>query len=422
MRFEKIHFANPQGEKISARLDLPTEGPPVAYTLFAHCFTCSKNLVAVRHISQALTARGFAVLRFDFTGLGESEGEFSETNFSSNVADLIAAANFLEEHYEAPRILVGHSLGGAAVLQAAGRLPGTVAVATIGAPYDPGHVEHLFESSKAEIEATGEAVVNLGGRPFTIKKQFLDDLDAQTVEETIKNLDRALLIFHSPVDQIVGVENAASIYKSAKHPKSFVSLDQADHLLTNPEDSEYVGTVLAAWAQKYIGPINKRDAEHDKSHHHEGYVVTRIEKSHYRTDIYAGGHTLVADEPKSVGGTDLGPTPYDLLNAGLGACTVITLRMYADRKGWPLTAVTARIKHEKVHAKDCETCDKKDITGKIDRITREIMLEGPLDAAQRSRLIEISNRCPVHRTLHGHIHVDTVEVDSVDVESLEIGE
>ncbi len=419
MRFEKVTFTNQQQEKISARLDLPLVEEPVAYALFAHCFTCSKNLTAVGHISRALTERGFAVLRFDFTGLGESEGDFSDTNFSSNISDLVAASAFLKENYEAPRVLIGHSLGGAAVLQAAGQLPEVAAVATIGAPYDPAHVEHLLQNSKEEIESTGKAVVNLGGRPFTIKKQFLDDLDAHKVEENIKSLNKALILFHSPVDNIVGVENAAKIYQVAKHPKSFISLDHADHLLTDSADSEYVGVVLAAWAQKYIGVVNKRDASHDSGHHHEGYVVARLEENHYRTEIYAGGHTLIADEPKSMGGTDFGPSPYDLLNAGLGACTVITLRMYADRKGWPLKTITARVKHAKIHAKDCKTCENKEATGKIDHITREIMLDGPLDETQRKRLLEIANRCPVHRTLHGIIHVDTVEVQHAESVTLE---
>lgn len=410
MRFEKITFENKQHEKIAARLDLPVEDPPVAFVLFAHCFTCSKNLTAVGHISRALTERGFAVLRFDFTGIGESEGDFAETNFSSNISDLVAAAAYLEKHYRAPRILIGHSLGGAAVLQAASQLPQTVAVATIAAPYDPAHVEHLFENSKEEIEATGKAVVNLGGRPFTIKKQFLDDLNAHKVEETIQNMDRALLLFHSPVDQVVGVDNAARIYKAAKHPKSFVSLDEADHLLSDPADSTYVGTVLAAWAQKYIEQRPEVEAQQKPPQRREGFVVARLEEAHYRTEIYAGGHTLIADEPKEVGGTGLGPSPYDLLNASLGACTVMTLRMYADRKGWPLEVISARLKHEKVHAKDCKTCENKAATGKIDHITREIQLEGPLDEAQRKRLMEIANRCPVHRTLHGDIHVHTVEI------------
>lgn len=402
MSFEKLSFENADGDVLAARLDLPVEGAPVAYALFAHCFTCSKNLKAVGHISRALTQQGIAVLRFDFTGLGESEGEFSDTNFSSNVEDLLVAARFLDAHYEPPSILIGHSLGGAAVMQAANQLESVAAVATIGAPYDPAHVKHLFDEAEGEIHHKGEATVRLGGRPFTIKKQFLDDLDAHRVEERIKSLNRALLVFHSPVDQTVGIENAALIYQAAKHPKSFISLDQADHLLTDETDSLYVGAVLAAWAKKYVN-LDRVKARLQPLDDHR--VVVQIGSSGFRTDVFASGHALVADEPESVGGTNLGPTPYDLLNAGLGACTVMTLRMYADRKGWPLKSVTARLKHAKVHAEDCATCENK--PAKIDQIDREIELEGPLDASQKKRLLEIADKCPVHRTLEGDIRVVT---------------
>lgn len=402
MSLKKLSFKNADGEVLAARLDLPVDGEPVAYALFAHCFTCSKNLKAVGHISRALTQRGIAVLRFDFTGLGESEGDFSDTNFSSNVADLLVAARFLEAHYEAPAILIGHSLGGAAVLQAAGQLESVTAVATIGAPYDPAHVKHLFDEAESEIEKKGAATVQLGGRPFTIKKQFLDDLDAHRVEERIRSLNRALLVFHSPVDQTVGIENAALIYQAAKHPKSFISLDQADHLLTDEADSVYVGAVLAAWAQKYVNLDRVKARLHPTE---DNRVVVQIGSSGFRTDVFASGHALVADEPESVGGTNLGPTPYDLLNAGLGACTVMTLRMYADRKGWPLESVTARLKHAKVHADDCITCENK--SAKLDQIDREIELEGPLDVSQKKRLLEIADKCPVHRTLEGDIRVVT---------------
>ncbi len=303
-------------------------------------------------------------------------------------------------------IWIGHSLGGAAVLQAAQHLPDVVAVSTIGAPYDPGHVSHLFKSSAAEIQASGEAVVELAGRQFTIKKQFLDDLETHQVESTIRSLNRALLIFHSPIDQTVDVDNAAKIFLAAKHPKSFVSLDQADHLLSDESDSRYVGAVLAAWAKKYIKIDPVRIQERASSMHEAGYVVARLGEEGYRTDIYASGHSFIADEPVSVGGTDLGPSPYDLLNASLGACTVMTMRMYAARKEWPLKTVTVRLQHAKIHAKDCEGCETQG-NAKIDQITREISMTGPLDDAQKARLMEIADRCPVHRTLHGEIHVVT---------------
>ena len=404
MRSENLTFENQRGEELAARLDLPVDGDPIACALFAHCFTCTKNLKAVGNISRALTRQGIAVLRFDFTGLGESEGDFADTTFSSNVDDLVAAAEFMAEDYEAPAVLVGHSLGGAAVLQAAVQLPGVKAVATIGAPFDPQHVEHLFEDAVEEIEEEGLARVNIGGRPFTVKKQFIDDLRTQEAKDNIAQLKRALLIFHSPVDRIVDIENAALIFGAAKHPKSYISLDRADHLLMDPADSEYVGVVLAAWARKYIGA-----PQEDRKHIELGdnQVVARLEGAGYRTELLANGFPLIADEPLSVGGTNTGPTPYDYLVAGLGACTAITLRMYADHKKWPLDAVEVRLNHDKIHAEDCDDCDEAPKKGKIDRIQRELVVEGALDEAQRKRLAEIANRCPVHRTLESKAHIVT---------------
>ncbi|MFB3131838.1 MAG: alpha/beta fold hydrolase [Rhodothermales bacterium] len=406
MRYEKLTFENDQGDHLAARLDLPVDGDPIAYALFAHCFTCSKNLKAVANISRALTRQGIAVLRFDFTGLGESEGDFADTNFSSNIDDLVAAAVFLEEEHQAPSILVGHSLGGAAVLQVAHRLDSVKAVATIGAPYDPQHVEHLFEPSLGEIEHLGQATVNIGGRPFTVRKQFIDDLRDQRAKDNIASLRRALLIFHSPVDNTVDIENAALIFKTARHPKSFISLDHADHLLSDAADSEYVGAVLGVWARKYIGA-----PQEDRKHLAltDNQVVVRLDGAGFRTEMLANGFPLVADEPVAVGGTNAGPSPYDYLVAGLGACTAMTLRMYADRKGWPLEAVEVRLNHQKIHAKDCEDCEQK--VGKIDQIERELVLSGPLDEAQRQRIKEIANRCPVHQTLEGEVKILTKLAD-----------
>ncbi len=409
MKFTKLLIENAHGEKLSARLDLPVDGEPAAYALFAHCFTCSKNLRAVTNISRALTQRGIAVLRFDFTGLGESEGDFADTNFSSNVADLVYAARYLEEHYQAPAILVGHSLGGAAVLQAAGELPGVTAVATIGAPCDPEHVSHLFDDAREEIEEKGVARVKLAGRSFTIKKQFLDDLEGQNMQERIRNLKRPLLIFHSPVDNTVGIENAAHIFQSALHPKSFISLDRADHLLNDEADSLYVGAVLAAWARKYID-LPQDNAAAPKLPVEANRTVVQTGAVKYVTDIMANGHPLTADEPEEVGGGNRGPSPYELLAASLGACTSMTLRMYADRKKWPLEAVTVRLTHQKIHGKDCRACETQN--ARIDQFEREIELLGPLDEAQKQRLLEIADKCPVHRTLHSEVIVNTRLKDS----------
>lgn len=394
MQSQRLFFTNRQGEKLGARLDLPVDGQPLAYALFAHCFTCTKNLKAVANINQSLTRAGIAVLRFDFTGLGESEGDFADTNFSSNVADLIAAAEFLKHTYAAPQLLIGHSLGGAAVLQAAAHVPSAKCLVTIGSPYDPSYVAHLLASTREEIEATGQAEVCLAGRTFTIKQQFLDDLETSRMEEVVRNLHKALLIFHSPLDQTVGVDNAAQIFMKARHPKSFVSLDKADHLLTDETDSRYVGSVIATWALKYLA-LSTSETKAAESQDHR--VVVCTDCSHYRTEIRASGHSLVADEPLTVGGTNLGPTPYDYLLAGLGACTSMTLRMYADRKGWPLEEVVVRLNHRKIHAHDCEACETAD--GKVDLIERDLKLIGPLDEAQRKRLLEIADKCPVHRTL-----------------------
>lgn len=403
MNFRKLTFSNRHGQRLAARLDLPVDGEPRAYALFAHCFTCTKNLKAIGHLSTALNEAGYAVLRFDFTGLGESEGDFADTNFSSNIEDLVDAARFLAAQYEGPKLLVGHSLGGAAVLQAAHHLDSVAAVATIGAPFDPEHVSHLFETALDEIDYAGEARVSLGGRPFTITKQFLDDLRTQNVVRHLHGLDRALLVLHSPVDATVGIENARMIFDHARHPKSFVSLDEADHLLSDEADARYVGAVLAAWARKYVGPVPEARQQRALT---DNRITAYLEGTGFRTEIMANGHALVADEPASVGGTDAGPSPYDLLAASLGACTAMTLRLYADRKQWPLEAVTVGLHHKKVHAEDCD-CDRKPEGGLVDVIARTITLEGTLDAEQRQRLLEIANRCPVHRSLEAGVVVKT---------------
>ena len=400
MSFQRLRFTNAQGQHLGARLDLPIDGKPRAYALFAHCFTCTKNLKAVGHISNALTSEGFAVLRFDFTGLGESEGDFADTNFSTNVDDLVSAADFLRDEHTAPALLIGHSLGGAAVLHAAHRIAECRAVATIGAPAEPGHVKRLLQCSLEEIEQTGEARVLLEGRPFVIKKQFLDDLDKTNMEHILRTLRRALIVFHSPIDATVGIDNAGKIFTAAKHPKSFVSLDKADHLLSKQRDARYLGTVLAAWAASQI------EAAPEPDYGLEGArVLARIEEG-YRTEIRTGQHTLLADEPIRLGGTDTGPNPYEYLLAALGACSAITMRMYANHKGFPMEAVNVRLFHEKVHAKDCEDCESE--SGKVDIIDRELEIIGSeLNAEQRQRIREIADKCPVHRTLHSEVIIRT---------------
>jgi putative redox protein len=395
-----IRFRGALGAELAARLDTPLL-PPRAYALFAHCFTCSKDSRAASFISGALAEQGIAVLRFDFTGLGASGGDFANTNFSSNVADLVAAADWLRAHHGAPAILIGHSLGGAAVLAAAAKIPEARAVATLGAPYEPAHVKGLLKSSLAEIETQGEAEVELVGRRFRIRREFLDDLDAQPQRETIAKLRRALLVMHSPLDDTVTIDNASGIFLAAKHPKSFVSLDSADHLLTRREDARYAAAVLAAWAARFVPLADPHRIAGEAGE----VIVAETREGRFTQVIAAAGHALRADEPQSAGGLGSAPGPYDLLLAALGACTAMTLRMYADLKKLPLVRASVRLKHDRIHAADCADCETRE--GRIDRIEREITLEGELDAAQRAKLLEIADKCPVHRTLHGEVKIVT---------------
>lgn len=407
MPSEKLEFPGSQGHVLAARLDTPA-GHIRAYALFAHCFTCGKDILAASRIAQALNAHGIGVLRFDFTGLGASDGEFANTNFSSNVGDLVKAADFLRETRSAPKMLIGHSLGGAAILAAAGQVPEATAVVTIGAPCDPGHVAHLFANSREEIEAKGEAEVMLAGRKFSIQRQFLEDIEQQTQARRIANLKKALIVFHAPGDDTVSIDNASQIFLAAKHPKSFVSLDDADHLLSRPVDSIYVADVMAAWADRYIA-----DPEAPKTIYPTAksgmVVVQETGFGKFQQAMAAGPHKMLADEPPSVGGDDTGPTPYDLLTAGLGACTAMTIRMYARHKGVPLDGVHVELAHDKIHADDCQHCETTD--GKIDRIRRKITLTGNLDDAQRAKLLEIADKCPVHRTLHSEVSIETELAD-----------
>ena len=398
---ERVEFEGSQGHMLAARLDLPL-GAPRAFALFAHCFTCSKDIFAASRIAGGLTDHGIATLRFDFTGLGASEGEFANTNFSSNMQDLVRAADFLREHYAAPSILIGHSLGGAAVLAAAPHVPEAVAVATIGAPADPGHVSHLFAGDIDKIEAEGEAEVKLAGRPFTVRKQFLDDIADQPMKAAISGLRKALIVFHGPRDDYVDIGNAADIFTAAKHPKSFVSLDDADHLLTRHEDASYVADVLAAWVDRYLPAADDESAEATEAGE---VIVAENGVGKFGQDITVGPHLFHADEPPAVGGSNTGPTPYQLLSAALGACTTMTMRLYADRKKWPLERSSVTIRHDKIHAQDCADCETRE--GKVDSFDREITLEGPLDDEQRQRILEIADKCPVHRTLHSEVEIKT---------------
>ena len=405
----KAQFDGHSGASLAARLDIPA-GNVRAYALFAHCFTCTKDILAAKRISAELSRAGIAVLRFDFTGLGASEGEFASTNFSSNVADLHSAVEYLRANYEAPSVLIGHSLGGAAVLAVAGDVPEVKAVATIGAPADVAHVIHNFGSKIDDIEDQGEATVQLAGRPFTIRKQFLTDVRETVLAERIASMRTPLLVLHSPIDQTVGIENAGKIFGAAKHPKSFVSLDNADHLVSKAEDAAFAASIIASWASRYL--------EADQPQGEEDFEAVRVSETgegRFQNTVHAGRHRLFADEPVSVGGLDSGPSPYDFLSAALASCTSMTLRMYAGRKKANLGRITVDVSHAKVHASDCAECtdDERSGSGKIDRFERTIMIEGDIPDVLQGRLEEIADKCPVHRTLENTAKVvTTVSADT----------
>jgi len=400
MPTEAITFPGHAGTPLAARLDLP-DGPHLATALFAHCFTCGKDIPAAKRIASRLAAMGIAVLRFDFTGLGHSEGEFANTSFTTNVDDLVAAVTYLNGRAMAPSLLIGHSLGGAAVLKAAADLDQIKAVATLGAPFDPGHVTHNFADALPQIKADGAAEVKLGGRPIRIGQGFVEDVSQAALTQALGKLKAALLVLHAPKDAIVGVENASAIFMAAKHPKSFVTLDDADHLITSKNDACYAADVIATWAGRYL-PLNPPAPPPGAP---EGIVrVSEADPAGFLQDVQSGpGHHMLADEPEAYGGTNRGLTPYGFLSAGLGACTSMTIRMYARRKGWPLAHVRVDVSHNKVHAQDADT----GAGDKIDTWRRAILLEGDLSADQRQRLLEIADKCPVHRTLERSSHVVT---------------
>ncbi|MEZ5823728.1 MAG: alpha/beta fold hydrolase [Geminicoccaceae bacterium] len=404
MRSEKLEFEGSTGERLAARLDLPA-GRPRAFALFAHCFTCSKDIAAARRISAGLAANGIAVLRFDFTGLGHSGGEFANTGFSSNVEDLLAAAAHLREHHAAPALLVGHSLGGAAVIAASPGIPEARAIVTIGAPHRPEHVLERLGAGLDMIERDGEAAIRLADRDFTIRRSFVEDVRSARLDDILGTLKKALLVMHAPMDEVVGIDNATAIFKAARHPKSFISLGDADHLLSRAEDAGYAAAMIAAWADKHL-PVEARSGDNDGLA--EGDVrVSEADATGFLQDVMAEGNRTLADEPASVGGLGLGFTPYQLVAAGLGACTSMTLRMYARRKKWPLEHVEVDVNHGKVHVEDCADPDAG--CGKVDRFRRSIRILGDLDDEQRARLMEIAYKCPVHRTLEGEIRIETDE-------------
>ncbi len=402
MKSTKLKIVNRKGLTLNAHLELPANQKPNYYAIFAHCFTCSSSLSAVRNISRALTQDGFAVVRFDFTGLGRSEGEFADSHFSANVEDLLDVHAYMSEHYDAPGLLVGHSLGGAAVLVAASKIEAVKAVATVGAPASVGHVKHLFSHQVEAIKDKGDVEVNIGGRPFVINQDFVEEFDKTDLPSIVKNLRKPLLIMHSPFDKIVGVENAQQLYHNAHHPKSFVSLDDADHLLTVEKDSQYVGDVIGTWAKRYF-PKEENVMLSTEGEQLVGHL--NIIEDNFTTSIQTKNHSFIADEPASIGGSDFGPSPYEYLNAALAACTVMTLKLYAERKQWDLQEVFVYISHSRKHSDDLQVEVEK--PKYLDHISKKLKFVGNLDATQKERLKEIASRCPVHKTIASEVIFET---------------
>lgn len=394
----RVTFASGE-HQLAGALEIPESGEPKAYVLFAHCFTCGQKSVAATRISRHLVDLGFAVLRFDFTGLGGSDGDFANTNFSSNLDDLVAAADFLRETHQAPAILVGHSLGGRAILSAAPRIPESRALVTIGAPADAEHVIRQFGANTGAIEHEGEARVSLAGREFTIQRQFLEDV--KNAGSDVENLRKALLVMHSPRDEVVGIDQAEKIYRRAKHPKSFVSLDRADHLLTNRADAEYVATVIAGWSARYVSEagVSQERPELDK-----GEVLVTEQNHRFTREVFTDRHQWLADEPKGVG-DDLGPDPYEHLLSALGTCTSMTIRMYAERKQWPVEDIRVRLRHRREHSQDCKDPEGK--PRRIEVLERELEFKGDLSQEQVNSLLSIADKCPVHRTLESDLEIRT---------------
>lgn len=405
MKSTKLEIQNNKGYKLQAYLELPANQKPSYYAIFAHCFTCTSTLNAVKNISRALTNHGFAVVRFDFTGLGKSEGEFADSHFSANVSDLLAVNTYLEENYKAPSLLVGHSLGGAAVITGASKLENIKAVATIGAPATVNHVTKLFSHGLDDVQQKGDVTVNIGGRPFKINQEFVDDFSKTNLPEITKNLRKPLLIMHAPFDAIVGIENAEKLYQNAHHPKSFISLDGADHLLSNSRDSMYVGNMIGNWVERFF------DSQENTMLDTEGEQLVahlNLREDNFTTSIQTKKHAFIADEPDSVGGDDFGPSPYDYLSAGLAACTVMTLKLYAERKKWDLQEVYAYITYSKKHSDDLML--NMDKPKRMDHLKKRLKFVGNLNEDQKNRLQEIASKCPVHKTLQSEVIIETERV------------
>ncbi|NQV53346.1 MAG: OsmC family protein [Flavobacteriales bacterium] len=406
MKDPRLKIPNSRGHLLSATLELPSDQHPHSYAIFAHCFTCSSSLAAARNISRSLTAHGFGVVRFDFTGLGKSQGEFADSHFSANVDDLIAVHDYMSEHYNAPKLLIGHSLGGAAVIVAASKIDAVKAVATVGAPSSVAHTKQHFSHQLEEMQEKGDIEVNIGGRPFTIDRTFIQDFDKIDLLDVVRNLRKPLLIMHAPFDKTVGIDSAQELYSAAHHPKSFISLDGADHLLSDGRDSMYVGSVIGSWVQRYFSVPAKKETDTG-----DEQVVGRLDlrEGHFTTEIQTKHHHLTADEPKDVGGDDFGPSPYELLNASLAACTAMTIKLYAERKKWPLDEVLVYLSHSKKHIIDIGE-DKKGAY--LDHISKKLVFHGDLNAEQRLKLKEIASKCPVHRTLLGEVRIETELLDA----------
>ncbi|MBD60174.1 MAG: hydrolase [Citromicrobium sp.] len=404
MPTEKLSIRTPAGHDLAGSLELPT-GLVRGAALFAHCFTCTKQSKAAVEVTRALAEQGIACLRFDFTGLGGSGGDFGRAGFASDVEDLVASANHLCDRFGSQILLIGHSLGGAAVLAAADMIgrDRIAAIATIGAPADVPHVLGNIEGDLEAIERDGEGEVTIAGRAFHLSREFLDKTRAIDLPQEVGRLKLPILIAHSPTDEVVGVDNASTLFTAALHPKSFVSLAGADHLLTRAEDAHFIADVIAAWGARYL-PMKE-----DWPMPEDGVVVC-TGNGKFGTEVHTASHRFVADEPRSYGGDDTGPTPYDLLLAALGTCTAMTMKMYADRKGLPFEGARIALTHERGHAQDCDHCEEQD--AQIQALNRVITLLGDgLTAEQRDKLMEIADKCPVHRTLEGHLHIHTERGD-----------